>query len=172
MLPRTVTVLLTVSCVALLVAAAASARPQAAALDRALRAGGFYAGSPSAAEPTVIARRSGALLGARPLRRGESGWDVAELEFALAWQGFPSGTIDGRFGPKLASALTRFQRAVRLHAGGIAGAATINALRRPPPGAAIPLVWPVLAPLGDGYGPRATASTQASTYSHPPAPRY
>ncbi len=154
MLTRTVTSLFTVLCVALFVAATAMAQPQAAALDLALRAGGFYAGSSPVAKQATATRSNGASLGGRRLHRGESGRDVAELELALAWQGFPSGAIDGRFGPQLASALTRFQRAVGLRVSGIAGAATIAALRRPPARAPIPLVWPLLAPLGDGYGPR------------------
>jgi hypothetical protein len=29
---------------------------------------------------------------------GAFGWDVARLQFQLAWHGFPSGTMDGRFG--------------------------------------------------------------------------
>ena len=47
-------------------------------------------------------------LGARTLRVGYSGWDVAELQFLLAWHGFPSGLFDGAFertwrGPSSAS---------------------------------------------------------------------
>ena len=145
--------LLAVSCAALFVAATASARPQAAALDRALHAGGFYAGPDRTTDVAGVApaRR---LLGSRPLRRGDTGWDVAELQLALAWQGFPSGAIDGRFGTQLAFALTHFQRAAGLHDDAVAGAATIAALRRRPADAPIPLAWPLLAPVGDGFGPR------------------
>jgi murein DD-endopeptidase MepM/ murein hydrolase activator NlpD len=141
-------------CVALFVASAAAARPQVAALDVGLRAGGFYTGLASAAEPAVIATPDHRALGSRVLRRTETGWDVAELQLALAWQGFPSGTFGGRFGPQLARALTRFQQAAGLRANGVAGAATFEALRRVPEAAPIPLVWPLLAPLGDGFGPR------------------
>ena len=159
--------LLAVSCAALFVAATASARPQAAALDRALHAGGFYAGPDrtTAVAGVAPARR---LLGSRPLRRGDTGWDVAELQLALAWQGFPSGAIDGRFGTQLAFALTHFQRAAGLHDNAVAGAATIAALRRRPADAPIPLAWPLLAPVGDGFGPGATAFTRASTCPPPP----
>src|SRR5207248_1582231 len=38
-------------------------------------------------------------LGSRPLGRGAFGWDVAELQFLLAWHGFPSGAFDGHLGP-------------------------------------------------------------------------
>src|SRR5436190_20472935 len=37
-------------------------------------------------------------FGSRTLKRRTSGWDVAALQFALAWHGFPNGTIDGGFG--------------------------------------------------------------------------
>jgi murein DD-endopeptidase MepM/ murein hydrolase activator NlpD len=152
MLPRTVTPLLLSLCLALVVAAAASARPQVTTLDLGLRAGGFYTGLPPAAE--VGATTGRAALGVRSLRLGATGWDVAELQLALAWQGFPSGTFDGRFGPRLESALTRFQQSAAIRATGIAGPATLAALRKEPKVAPIPLVWPVLAPLGDGFGPR------------------
>ncbi len=145
--------LLAVSCVALGVATTASARPQAAALDQALHAAGFYAGPDRAANAAFVApgRR---LLGSRPLRRGETGWDVAELQLALAWQGFPSGRVDGHFGTRLAFALTHFQRSAGLRDDAVAGGATIAALRRQPANAPIPLAWPLRAAVGDGFGPR------------------
>ena len=49
-------------------------------------------------------------LGSRSLSIGTRGWDVAELQFKLAWHGFPSGPFDGAFGPRLEAALRRFQR--------------------------------------------------------------
>src|SRR6266487_3321392 len=49
-------------------------------------------------------------LGSRPLARGMAGWDVAELQFALAWHGFPNATIDGGFGAHTYRALVKFQR--------------------------------------------------------------
>jgi murein DD-endopeptidase MepM/ murein hydrolase activator NlpD len=145
--------LLAVSCIALGVAATASARPQAAALDRALRAAGFYAG-PDRDRDAAAAAPGRRLLGSRTLGRGETGRDVAELQLALAWQGFPSGAIDGRFGRRLAWALTRFQRKAGLPMDVVAGAATIAALRREPADAPIPLAWPLRAAVGDGFGPR------------------
>jgi murein DD-endopeptidase MepM/ murein hydrolase activator NlpD len=148
MLSRTAASLLVGVCFALWVTTAAVARPQASALDAALRAGGFYAG-PS--HPAASMRNR---LGRRSLRRGEHGFDVAELQLALAWQGYPSGPIDGRFGPRLAFALARFQRTAGLSVDGVAGPPTIAALRHAPPAAPIPLGWPLLAPRGDGFGPR------------------
>ena len=47
------------------------------------------------------------LTGGRP---GDRGWDVAALQFLLAWRGFPSGTIDGGFGAHTEAALIRYQR--------------------------------------------------------------
>ncbi len=93
-------------------------------------------------------------LGARMLGRGNLGWDVAELQFALAWHGFPSGPFDGRFGAHLEGALRRFQRFARLPVDGLAGAGTVAALRAPVPRPAIALAKPLDAPVGDRYGPR------------------
>jgi hypothetical protein len=94
------------------------------------------------------------VLGSRPLARGNSGWDVAELQFALAWHGFPNATIDGGFGPHVERALKKFQRWAGLPADGIAGAATFRALRAPLPRCPISLAWPLRAPLGSPFGPR------------------
>src|SRR5690348_1532740 len=41
------------------------------------------------------------VLGSRNLAPGMTGWDVAELQFALAWHGFPNDEIDGGFGSHL-----------------------------------------------------------------------
>ncbi len=48
-------------------------------------------------------------LGARPLSLGAKGWDVAALQFALAWHGFPSATFDGLLGSHTDVALRSFQ---------------------------------------------------------------
>ena len=88
------------------------------------------------------------------LRLGEHGRAVRELQLELAWRGFPSGTIDAHFGPEVAGAVRRFQRAVRLPVDGVAGPATIALLRRAPRRTIIPLGWPLLAPVGDPFGPR------------------
>ena len=67
-------------------------------------------------------------LGSRRLTDGAVGWDVAELQFLLAWHGFPSGPFDGAYGSRLAAAVCRFQR-FRTAADRRGGAATIAAAR-------------------------------------------
>jgi peptidoglycan hydrolase-like protein with peptidoglycan-binding domain len=94
-------------------------------------------------------------FGSRPLRNGVRGWDVAALQFKLAWHGFPSGVLDGDFGPHTRVALKRFQLWAGLHVDGVAGADTLRALGRPPPAPTLPLSWPLQTPvLGDLFGPR------------------
>ena len=93
-------------------------------------------------------------LGSRMLGIGNVGADVAELEFALAWAGFPSGPFDGRFGRHVLGALKRFQRSRGLRDDGLVGAATLAALRTAPPAPAMRLAEPVEGTLGDGFGPR------------------
>jgi len=93
-------------------------------------------------------------LGSRTLTRGAVGWDVAALQFLLAWHGFPSATFDGGLGGHTAKALKRFQRWAGLPADGVAGASTIAALRKPLARCPLPLAWPVQAPVGAGFGPR------------------
>jgi peptidoglycan hydrolase-like protein with peptidoglycan-binding domain len=93
-------------------------------------------------------------LGVRSLTMHQAGWDVAELQFALAWHGFPSGAFDGRFGAHLVGALRRFQAFAGLPADGVAGPATVAALRSAPRMSPIRLHWPVSASLGDRFGPR------------------
>ncbi len=61
-------------------------------------------------------------LGRRPLLFGTQGWDVAALQFALAWHGFPSGPLDGRLGLRTEAALRRFQVWAGLKADGTAEA--------------------------------------------------
>ena len=94
-------------------------------------------------------------LGSRPLRHGRIGWDVAALQFELATHGFPSGVLDGAFGPRTGRALRRFQKWKGIHVDGIAGPATLRALATPPPAPTLSLAWPVQRPrLGDRFGPR------------------
>jgi len=161
--------------------ASAAGNPAVAASQVALRAEGFYAGPVDGISGAatvgalralqrahgidadgVIGNRTAELLGvfvprklgARPLRLHRVGWDVAELQFALAWHGFPSGRFDGRFGVHLAGALRRFQASAGLVADGVLGPATLAALRSPPPRSPLALRWPVSAPVGDRFGPR------------------
>jgi len=96
------------------------------------------------------------VLGSRPLAPGMSGWDVAELQFALAWHGFPNATIDGGFGAHVERALKKFQRWSHLPVDGVAGPATFRALRAPLPRCPIALAWPLRALIGSPFGPRGT----------------
>jgi peptidoglycan hydrolase-like protein with peptidoglycan-binding domain len=93
-------------------------------------------------------------LGRRLLRDGRVGFDVAQLQFLVAWHGFPSGSFDGGFGPRTERALRHFQRWARLGVDGVAGPATFSALRRPLPRSPLRLAWPVRAGVGDRFGPR------------------
>ena len=106
-------------------------------------------------------------LGARVLRSGMRGWDVAALQFLLATRGFPSGPIDGVLGARSDSALRRYQAWAGLGADGLAGPATLSALRRPP--ARSPLRF--LAPIGgtptDRFGPRGDTMHTGVDYPAP-----
>jgi peptidoglycan hydrolase-like protein with peptidoglycan-binding domain len=96
----------------------------------------------------------GPTLGSRPLAHGLRGWDVASLQFLLAWHGFPSGPFDGVFGPRTQAALVHFQIWAGLPAVGRAGSQTLAALRAPPAVSPITLGWPLPLPIGDPFGPR------------------
>ena len=145
------TVLAVALCAVAPAPAATSVSARTVALESALRNGGFYAGTTNT---RVDRRLTQVALGSTTLRLGAQSRAVAELQLALAWQGFPSGTIDGGFGPRLERAVRRFQRARGLGVDGIASTATIDALRVAPRLPAITLGWPLLAPLGDPFGPR------------------
>ena len=135
--------------------AAQAATPPIASLEASLRSHGVYAGPVPAGGPRLLLVSAGQHeLGSRPLAAGAQGWDVAELQVALAWHGFPSGPVDGAFGARLTSALERFQRFAAAPVNGVATAATVAALRARPPLPAFPLAWPLLAPTGDRFGPR------------------
>ena len=140
---------------ALPAAAAASASSRVAVVEVALRDAGFYTADTSLATAAALPPAAGRdPLGRRTLRAGTHGWAVRELQVALAWQGFPSGPVDGRFGARLARALRRFQRFAGLPVDAVAGPATVTSFRKTPPRPAIPLAWPILAPVGDPFGPR------------------
>src|SRR5919198_1337551 len=139
----------------------ASRNAGVAALQVALRARGFYAGTidgvkglattravkrfqrsaglPADGEVDPATRRALGrygryVFGTRTLTRGATGWDVAALQFLLAWHGFPSATFDGGLGEHTDRALRLFQRWAGLRADGVARADTYAALRRPPAG--------------------------------------
>ena len=93
-------------------------------------------------------------LGRRDLAIGTRGWDVAALQFALAWHGFPSAVFDGVLGAHTDTALRKFQRWAGLDPDGTAGPSTYAALRRPVPRSPMKLLAPVAGAYGDLYGPR------------------
>jgi murein DD-endopeptidase MepM/ murein hydrolase activator NlpD len=93
-------------------------------------------------------------LGGRPLLVGMRGWDVAALQFALAWHGFPSRSFDGHFGSHTDVALRSFQRWAGITSDGIAGPGTIAALRGPVPRSPLSMARPLIGPIGDAFGPR------------------
>lgn len=179
--PRSAALLLVLAAFVLAPAAAGAGNAGVAALQVALRARGLYAGTvdglsgPATATAVerfqrrahlpatgiadrrtryALGRYGSHLLGSRPLTSGAVGWDVAALQFLLAWHGFPSATIDGGLGTHTEKALKHFQRWAQLPVDGVAGAATIAALRRPAPRCPIALAWPLQAPIGDPFGPR------------------
>ena len=162
-------------------AAAAPGDANIAALQVALRGRGLYAGAidgelgprtsravrrlqrraritvdgiPGPQTRAALGRFGRKRLGSRILSYGRAGWDVAALQFLLAWHGFPSGSFDGHFGPRTRAALRRFQRWAGLAVDGRAGPATLAALRSVPPRSPIRLGWPLRPRVGDGFGPR------------------
>jgi murein DD-endopeptidase MepM/ murein hydrolase activator NlpD len=106
-------------------------------------------------------------LGSRPLVAGTSGWDVAALQFLLAWHGFPSGPLDGTFGSRTKAALLRFQLWAGIDPIGVAGPQTLAALRQPPPVSPLRLGPPIDAPATDGFGPRGTRFHTGIDYPAP-----
>jgi murein DD-endopeptidase MepM/ murein hydrolase activator NlpD len=102
----------------------------------------------------ALGRRGRPAYGRRAVVLGARGWDVSELQFLLAWQGFPSGPMDGGYGPRTAAALRRFQARVGLAVDGVAGPATLRALRGRPPRSPLRMLMPVSAAVGDRFGPR------------------
>jgi murein DD-endopeptidase MepM/ murein hydrolase activator NlpD len=93
-------------------------------------------------------------LGSRPLVPGKSGWDVAALQFLLAWHGFPCGPIDGTLGPRTEAALVRFQQWAGVPPIGVAGPQTLSALRAQPALSPIRLAKPLTVAMSDRFGPR------------------
>ncbi|MBA2537706.1 MAG: peptidoglycan DD-metalloendopeptidase family protein [Actinobacteria bacterium] len=161
--------------------AAAMGSPRTAAIQVGLKARGLYAGTidglwgPGTARGVrrlqwrsglavdgvvgprtrlALGRLGRPLLGRRAMRQGLVGWDVSQLQFMLAWHGFPSGTMDGAFGARTDRALRRFQWFARLGVDGVAGPATLRALRSPLPTSPLPVSSPIPAPVGDRFGPR------------------
>ena len=161
--------------------AAAAGSSDVAALQVALRARGVYrgpvdgiAGPKTAAAVRRVQRRARLAvdgivgpktrralgrygrprLGRRVMGPGHIGWDVAELQFLLAWHGFPSGTFDGVFGRRTGQAVRRFQRWAGLAADGRAGPATLTALDMPQPVSPLRLAPPLAPPATSVFGVR------------------
>lgn len=104
----------------------------------------------------ALGRRGRPRLGRRTMRRGHQGWDVAALQFLLRVRGFGQGGLDGGFGHNTAGAVRSFQRAAGLVADGVAGPATLSALRQMrlfrAPRDPVRFFYPVRAPIEDGFG--------------------
>jgi murein DD-endopeptidase MepM/ murein hydrolase activator NlpD len=102
----------------------------------------------------ALGKRGGPELGARALEKGERGWDVASLQFLLKIRGFGQGGLDGGFGANTDAAVRGFQQSAGLAADGVAGTATLAALRQVPTSSADPVRFlrPVSGPMGDGFG--------------------
>lgn len=118
------------------------------------RVGLVVDGIPGPQTKRALGRYARHRLGDRMLHARNRGWDVAALQFKLAWHGFPSGAFDGDLGPRTDAALRRYQRWVGLGADGIAGPATYRALRHGRPHVPYGLLRPVGALVGDRFGPR------------------
>ncbi len=109
----------------------------------------------------ALGKRGKPSLGKRPMHTGQRGWDVAALQFLLHVRGFAPNGFDGGFGPNTEAAVRRFQRAAGIGVDGIAGPATLGALRgirvvtKAPPSSPIGPVRffrPVPGAIGDGFG--------------------
>ena len=105
---------------------------------------------PGARSAGAAARRSAAARS----RAATSGWDVAALQFRLAWHGFPSGSIDGGFGSHVGGGGAPLPGARGPDGRRTAGPATLRALSGPMPRSPIWLVHPVRGSIGDRFGPR------------------
>jgi peptidoglycan hydrolase-like protein with peptidoglycan-binding domain len=106
----------------------------------------------------ALGRRGRPRLGSRVMHRGQRGWDVAALQFLLQRRGYSPGSFDGGFGPATRTALLNFQRAAGLTVDGLAGSATLSALRRRSGGPTrapvgpVRFYRPVPGPIGDRFG--------------------
>jgi len=120
------------------------------------RAGLAVDGVPGPRTRRALGRYGHHRSGSRLLHDGSRGWDVAALQFKLAWHGFPSGYFDGHFGFHTHRALRKFQRWAGLTVDAVAGPATFRALRRGRAHVPFGLMRPVNAPVGDRFGPRGT----------------
>jgi murein DD-endopeptidase MepM/ murein hydrolase activator NlpD len=137
---------------------------------KAIRALQQRAGLPPDGEPGPATRAALGRFGRRGpriLKRGAFGWKVARLQFQLAWHGFPSATMDGRYGEHLEGAVRDFQRWAGLTVDGRAGPEVFARLRTPPPKSPIALSPPLDVTPGDGFGARGARFHAGIDYSAP-----
>jgi murein DD-endopeptidase MepM/ murein hydrolase activator NlpD len=183
-IPALLTTALALSLIGSPATAHARGSAQIAALQVALRAAGAYlgdvdgirgpgttaavralqrtAGLPADGIPgprtrAALGRRGRHPIGSRAIQRGNVGWDVAALQFALATHGFPSGPMDAVMGARSVGALQRMQTWAGLPADGVAGPATRRALSAAAPRSPVALRHPVRASAGSRFGPRGNA---------------
>jgi murein DD-endopeptidase MepM/ murein hydrolase activator NlpD len=115
-------------------------------------------GVPGPQTREALGRRGSPRLGSRVMHRGQRGWDVAALQFLLQRRGYQPGSLDGGFGGGTRNALLSFQRAAGLTVDGLAGSATLSALRRRSGGPTrtvtgpVSFYRPVPGPIGDRFG--------------------
>jgi len=76
----------------------------------------------------ALGRRGRPLFGARVIRRGARGYDVAVLQFLLRRHRLRVGPLDGSFGPRTAAAVRRFQRRAGLTPDAVVGPRTTRRL--------------------------------------------
>jgi peptidoglycan hydrolase-like protein with peptidoglycan-binding domain len=116
----------------------------------------------------ALGKRGAPLLGHRVIQSGDRGWDVAALQFMLKRVGYSPGSVDGGYGAGTVGAVKRFQAARGIGADGVAGNATLKALRHraassssgsgttttpvSQPTGSIRFLRPVGGPEGDGFG--------------------
>jgi murein DD-endopeptidase MepM/ murein hydrolase activator NlpD len=115
----------------------------------------------------ALGRRGRPRLGSRALSAPARGWDVAALQFLLARHGFPSGPVDGGLGARTHAALRRFQAWAGLGADGVAGPATLAALRRSPPRSILRFLPPLALTPTDRFGPRGAMFHTGQDYPAP-----
>lgn len=119
----------------------------------------------------ALGRRGRPRLGSRALAAPARGWDVAALQFLLARHGFPSGPVDGGLGARTDAALRRFQAWAGLGADGVAGPATLAALRRSPPRSILRFLAPLATAPTDRFGPRGAMFHTGQDYPAPSGTR-
>ena len=105
----------------------------------------------------ALGKRGKPKLGKRPMHIGQRGWDVAALQFLLHERGFEPNGFDGGFGPNTQSAVRRFQAAAHIGVDGVAGPATLGALRgksvvTTSPIGPVRFFRPVPGAVTDGFG--------------------